>query len=96
MTIDENGNLWVAVFGGSSVLHIDGKEGKLLNKIHFPATQITSCAFGGKDLEDMYVTSAKINLSDDELAKQPLAGALFKVTGLGVRGQVKKNKARML
>lgn len=91
MTIDKNDNLWVAVFRGSCVLHVNGKTGELLNRINFPVTQITSCTFGGDDLEDLYVTSSRVNINDGDLEKQPLAGSLFKVTGLGVSGQIKSN-----
>lgn len=53
----------------------------------FPVKQITSCCFGGLDFADLYVTSARYHLSDDEVkVNQPDAGSLFKVTGLGVRG----------
>jgi sugar lactone lactonase YvrE len=52
--------------------------GDLLGKVHVPASQITSCAFGGDDLMDLYITSARKGLTDDQLADEPGAGGLFK------------------
>ncbi|KAG7298903.1 hypothetical protein JYU34_017360 [Plutella xylostella] len=83
MTIDTDGNLWVAVFNGSCVLHINPKTGKLLQKIALPAKQITSVIFGGKDLDVLYVTSAKLTITEEQ---KPPCGACFAVTGLGVKG----------
>jgi len=60
-------------------------NGKLLQSIPVPATQVTSCAFGGPDLTQLYLTSARINLNEAELVKQPHAGGLFLATP-GVRG----------
>lgn len=93
MTIDRNGDLWVAVYKGSCILHIDTKEGKLLDKIDFPVQQVTSCAFGGEDLQDLYVTTSRVNMKEEDLKKEPLAGAVFRVTGLNSPGQIKSNNA---
>jgi len=46
--------------------------------IELPASKITSCAFGGEDLSELYVTSAAYDLSEQELRRQPSAGALFR------------------
>jgi len=86
MTIDANGNLWVAVFAGKKVVHIDPKVGKKIGQLDFPTTNITSVAFGGPNLDILYATSAKHFLSEAELASQPSAGALFQVTNVGARG----------
>ena len=59
--------------------------GKTLQKVDIPAKQTTSVCWGGKNLDELYVTSARI-LSDEEFRKQPLAGSVFKVTGLGAKG----------
>ena len=79
MTIDENGNLWVASFFGGRVLHIDPRTSTLIDYIRLPAEQITSLCFGGEDMTTMYITSAKFHLSPERLAKQPEAGATFEV-----------------
>ena len=61
-------------------------EGKILQTLEFPCTNITSCCFGGKNYDELYVTSSQYNLKPEQ-GQQPLAGSLFKVTGLGVRGR---------
>ncbi|KAF5269326.1 hypothetical protein FQR65_LT02628 [Abscondita terminalis] len=84
MTIDVDGNLWVAVFNGARILKINPNTSELLSTIKFPAKQITSAAFGGPNLEDLYVTSAQLVI-DGEKQPEP-AGAVFKVTGTGTKG----------
>lgn len=84
MTIDTDGNLWVAVFNGSRVLHVDPRTGKLLTTIEIPAKQTTSVAFGGPNMDILYVTSAKITIHGD--VQENPAGCCFKVTGTGARG----------
>lgn len=76
MTTDSRGNLWVACFGGAAV-RCFSPAGVQLNEIIFPVTQVTSCAFGGPDLADLYVTSAAYGLTEDQLAREPHAGATF-------------------
>jgi sugar lactone lactonase YvrE len=49
----------------------------LIQAIEFPASQVTSCAFGGRDLSDLYVTSAAYRFTREQRAKEPLAGATF-------------------
>ncbi|KAK9298961.1 hypothetical protein QLX08_007876 [Tetragonisca angustula] len=87
MTIDTNGNLWVAVYSGGSVLNINPQTGELLRSIKFnDAKNITSVAFGGPNLDILYVTSASMGLDENQLKEQPHAGYLFAVKGLGARG----------
>ena len=76
MTTDERGNLWVACFGGAAV-RCFSPAGEQLCEVGFPVTQVTSCAFGGPGLADLYVTSAAYRLSPAELKRQPHAGATF-------------------
>jgi sugar lactone lactonase YvrE len=85
MTVDEEGFLWVAFWGGSAVRRFD-PSGALVTTIEFPVSQVTSCSFGGVDLRDLYVTTARDGLSHRRLAEQPLAGALFRLRP-GVAGQ---------
>ncbi len=89
MTIDEDGNLWVAQWGGSGVYCYDPRTGKLLERIDVPAPNVASCAFGGPDLEYLYITTARAGLTDEQLAGYPLSGSLF-VCKPGVKG-VKTN-----
>ncbi len=85
MTIDEEGNLWVALWGGSAVGCWNPKTGELIRKIEVPAKNVTSCAFGGDDLGTLYITTARQATSDEELKNFPDAGSVFKVKP-GVNG----------
>src|SRR5690348_1347427 len=76
MTTDEKGNLWVTCFGGAAV-RCFSPSGEQLGEVVFPVTQVTSCAFGGPGLADLYVTSAAYRLSPGQLKRQPHAGATF-------------------
>ena len=76
MTADNRGNLWVACFGGSAV-RCFSPAGVQLDEVLFPVSQVTSCAFGGPGLADLYVTSAAYRLGSDQLKREPHAGATF-------------------
>lgn len=89
MTIDTNGNLWVAVFNGSSILQIDPRAGKLLQQIPIPAKQVTSVTFGGPNYDILFVTSAKLKI--DNVEQKPPCGATFIVTGHGAKGYPNNN-----
>lgn len=78
MTIDFEGMLWVALYRGGCVTRWDPRNGKLLARIAVPATQTTTCAFGGADLGDLYITTARQNLDDEVLQEQPHAGGVFR------------------
>ena len=84
MTVDEEGFLWVAFWRGSALRRI-ALDGRVVTTVHFPVSLVTSCAFGGDDLTDLYVTSAMIELTDVERGEQPAAGGLFLLRP-GVRG----------
>jgi sugar lactone lactonase YvrE len=79
MTIDSEGHLWVCLWGGSCVGCFDPETGKLICKINVPAKNVTSCAFGGKDLRTLYITSASTSMSPEDSVKYPLAGRLFAI-----------------
>ncbi|WP_167614017.1 SMP-30/gluconolactonase/LRE family protein [Maribellus sediminis] len=85
MTIDSDGNLWVALWGGSAVGCFNPESGELIRKIDVPAKNVTSCAFGDDDLGTLYITTARESTSDEELTKFPHAGGVFKVRP-GVHG----------
>lgn len=86
MTIDKDGNLWAAVFGANCILKIDPRKPEtLLQKVDIPATETTSVAWGGKDLDVLYVTSGNVEFEGIELTPGE-HGAIFKVTGLGTSG----------
>jgi sugar lactone lactonase YvrE len=79
MTIDAEGMLWIALWGGSCVGRWDPRTGEWLARVEVAARQVTACAFGGSDLTDLYITTARTGLSEGELATQPFAGGLFRV-----------------
>ncbi len=76
LTLDTEGRLWLAVWGGS-VVRCFRPTGELDTIIHLPTSHVTSCTFGGPDLADLYITSARSELSPEQLANEPLAGRLF-------------------
>lgn len=84
-TIDEEGMLWVAHFGGSCVRRWNPDTATVLAEIALPTSCVTACAFGGPNLDRLYITSACFRLSEAEKAEQPHAGGLF-VAEAGVRG----------
>jgi D-xylonolactonase len=84
MTVDSEGCLWIAFWGGWCLRRYS-PDGEWVETIKMPVQRPTSCAFGGRDLDRLYVTSASIGLDDDALKMQPNAGGLFMFTP-GVRG----------
>ncbi|XP_013139317.1 PREDICTED: regucalcin-like [Papilio polytes] len=82
MTIDTDGNLWVAVFEASKVVKIEGETGKLLQKVTIPTSEVTSVAFGGSNLDILYVTSGNTRCKKHQAV---WGAALYEVTGLGVK-----------
>jgi sugar lactone lactonase YvrE len=85
MTIDSEGMLWVALWGGGKVSRWNPADGRLLQTVDLPATNVTSCAFGGENLDQLYITTARTGLPPEQLSEQPLAGGLFRAD-VGVRG----------
>jgi sugar lactone lactonase YvrE len=84
-TVDADGHYWCALFGGGAVARFDA-AGRLVARYGLPVKNPTMCAFGDKDLDTLYVTSARALMTEAELAEQPLAGALLALTRLGVQG----------
>ncbi|XP_058886332.1 regucalcin-like isoform X1 [Acipenser ruthenus] len=86
MSIDTEGRLWVACYNGGRVLRIDPATGKRIETVKLPVDKTTSLCFGGKDYSELYVTSACEGMDDAWTARQPEAGGIFKISGLGVKG----------
>ena len=86
MTIDKEGMLWIAHWDGWQLTRWDPNTGQQLHSIPLPVARVTSCTFGGEKLTDLYITSAKVDLTPDQLEKQPLAGALFVMHNCGFKG----------
>jgi len=84
-TCDRDGNYWCALVHGAAVACIS-PQGRMLERIAVPAKHPTMVAFGGPELDQLYVTSATRMLEGAERAAWPLAGALFRIDGLGARG----------
>jgi sugar lactone lactonase YvrE len=79
MTIDEEGMLWIAHWGGSKVSRWNPKTGKQLQTIDIPALNVTSCTFGGKELNELYITTARTGMTEEQLARYPYSGGLFRI-----------------
>ena len=77
MAINEQDRLWVAFFGGWCVLCIDPVEGEVVSKIELSVANVTACSFGGKDMDELHITTAKLGLDEKQTSTQPLAGDLF-------------------
>lgn len=86
MTIDDEGMLWIAIWDGGKVIRINPISGKQIAVVLFPVSRVTSCVFGGRNLTDLYVTTASAGLTNEELRLQPLAGGLFVIKGLSCKG----------
>ena len=84
-TIDATGMLWIANWGGACVSRWNPHTGQMLQKIDVPALNVSSVAFGGENLEDLYITTASIAMPSDKEELYPNAGKLF-VCQPGVKG----------
>lgn len=73
---DAAGNVWVGCYAGWAARCFN-PAGEEIAKVDFPTANITKLAFGGPDLATLYATSAHQEMSAEERAAQPLAGALF-------------------
>lgn len=76
LVTDSEDCLWVALWDGWGVRRY-APDGRLLEHVALPCARVTKLAFGGEDLKTAYVTTARVGLSDADLATQPLAGSLF-------------------
>ena len=85
MTFDAEGCLWLAHWGGACISRYS-RDGALLRRVALPTSHITNVCFGGAALNRLFVTSARAGLSAEQLAAEPLAGAVFEVDPQGVTG----------
>ena len=86
MTTDSEGMLWIAHWDGWQLTRWNPDTGEKVFTIKLPVAKVTSCTFGGENLEDLYITSAKTGLNEKELKNQPLAGSLFLIKNCGFKG----------
>ena len=82
LMVDADNRLWVGEWGGAQLACFD-EQGNLLQEIRLPTTNITKAAFGGANMDVLYVTTGKACLSKEELAAEPQAGGLFEIQGAG-------------
>jgi sugar lactone lactonase YvrE len=86
MAVDAEGMKWVAHWGGYRVTRWNPATGRPLDAIILPVAQVTSCCcFGGRNLDELYITTARTGLDQETLLRQPLSGGVFKVR-TGLRG----------
>ena len=81
LTVDAEGGVWVALFGGGAV-HRYTSEGRLDAVVELPTPQVTACTLGGPQLDQLFITTSREGMGPDD---DPLAGSLFRVDA-GVRG----------
>lgn len=85
MAIDAEGKLWIALWGAAAVIRCEPGTGEVLQRVEVPALHVTSVAFGGENLDVLYITSAREGMSPAQLETYPKSGGLFAVKP-GVRG----------
>jgi sugar lactone lactonase YvrE len=76
MTVDEEGCIWVALWGGSAVCRFR-PDGRLDRSLNLPVTLVASCEFGGPRLDHLFVTTARYQMNAEQLLNEPLAGSIF-------------------
>lgn len=85
MCMDTEGMLWIANWGGANVSRWNPTTGELLDRIEVPAPLVTSCCFGGKELDTLFITTARVGLNEQMLKAYPQSGSVFFVKP-GVKG----------
>jgi len=85
MAIDAEDNVWIGLWNGDGIIKCNPKTGEILEKINVPAHNVTACAFGGPALDTLFITTARLDMSGEELKKYPHAGSIFKYVP-GVKG----------
>ena len=83
MTIDNDGRLWIAFWGGSKIMCVNPDSKAIEELVSFPVSKITSCAFGGEKMDRLFITSAKVQVNEED---EPMAGKTF-IVSPGVKGQ---------
>lgn len=79
MTSDMQGNLWIAMWGGAQVTKWDSNTGQMLEQIPVPAKNVSSCVFGGENMNELFITSARVGLDQETLKQYPLTGGVFRL-----------------
>lgn len=79
LTVDVNGDLWIAMWAGASLQRLS-QDGQKLQRVEVPAFQVTSVAFAGTTLQHFFITSARDGMSTQNLQTHPASGGLFRYT----------------
>jgi sugar lactone lactonase YvrE len=85
LTVDHQGNIWVALWNGGALARYHA-DGSLLGTFPLPVDRPTSCAFGDTGGRTLFVTTAREGLDDAALARQPEAGRVLRLDFLGATG----------
>jgi sugar lactone lactonase YvrE len=85
LTVDDDGDVWVALWNGGLVARYT-PDGALRQTVRVPVDRPTSCAFGGRDRTTLFVTTSRDGLDEAAVARQPEAGHVLRIDGLGVTG----------
>jgi sugar lactone lactonase YvrE len=85
MTVDSTGCLWIAMWGGGRIVRVS-PEGSVIDVVPVPVAQPSSCAFGGPELDVLYVTTAREGLDVPPPPAGAVDGSVLAVRGLGVTG----------
>ncbi len=86
LTVDTEGTIWVAMHGIGAVRRLS-PTGKLLAEVRLPVSQTTAPCFGGEELQTLFVTSAREGFSAEDEQREPAAGRIFRIDGVGARGR---------
>ena len=78
LAVDAQGYVWSARWGGWKIVRY-APDGRVDREVPLPVELVTSCAFGGPDLKDLYITSAWTEVPPERRAAQPLAGDVFRL-----------------
>ena len=78
MSIDLEGNLWLALWNGFGVVCIDPNTGEVIQKIDVPCKKVTSCCWGGPVFTELYITTASKDMSEADWREYPDSGKVFK------------------
>lgn len=89
LAVDAEGCIWSARWNGWKVTRYD-PDGKRMLEMPIPVAKPTSCAFGGPDLRDLYITSARYGLDEAHLRNHPDSGNLF-VCHTDIKGQIENS-----
>jgi sugar lactone lactonase YvrE len=84
LTVDGEGGVWSVHSGAGRVVRYS-PDGRVTHEVDVPVPQPTSCIFGGRDLDVLYITTSRQNMTSEQLGRYPLSGSVFAVRP-GLRG----------